>query len=48
LYFDKELFTKRNNEYGQKIVLKWASLSPLLAEIEKEIFRNRGVSLERK
>lgn len=22
LYFDKELFTKRNNEYGQKIVLK--------------------------
>lgn len=48
LYFDKELFTKRNNEYGQKIVLKGDNLSPLLAEIEKEIFRNRGVSLERK
>ncbi|HBB27254.1 TPA: hypothetical protein DCZ36_02005 [Candidatus Gracilibacteria bacterium] len=48
LYFDKELFTKRNNEYGQKIVLKGSNLSPLLTEIEKEIFRNRGVSLERK
>jgi len=48
LYFDKELFTKRNNEYGQKIVLKGGNLSPLLETIEKEIFRNRGVSLERK
>lgn len=48
LYFDKELFTKRNNEYGQKIVLKGTNLSPLLTEIEKEIFRNRGVSMERK
>ena len=48
LYFDRELFIKRNNEFGQKIVLKWENLSPLLMEIEKEIFRNRGVSLERK
>jgi primosomal protein N' (replication factor Y) len=48
LYFDKELFTKRNNEFGQKIVLKWDDLSPLLKEVEKEIFRNHGVSLERK
>lgn len=48
LYFDRELFTKRNNEYGQKIVLKGWNLSPLLETIEKEIFRNRGVSLERK
>ncbi len=48
LYFDRELFTKRNNEYGQKIVLKWDNLSPLLASIEKEIFRNRWVSIERK
>ncbi len=48
LYFDRDLFTKRNNEYGQKIVLKGSDLSPLLETIEKEIFRNRGVSLERK
>lgn len=48
LYFDRELFTKRNNEYGQKIVLKGEDLGPLLTEIEKEIFRNHGVSLERK
>ncbi|MDD5376846.1 MAG: hypothetical protein PHH16_01890 [Candidatus Gracilibacteria bacterium] len=48
LYFDKELFMKRNNEYGQKIVLKGSDLSPLLKTIGKEIFRNRGVSMERK
>ncbi|EKD30058.1 MAG: hypothetical protein ACD_78C00169G0003 [uncultured bacterium (gcode 4)] len=48
LYFDREIFTKRNNEYGQKIVLKWLNLSPLLATIAKELFRNRWVSLERK
>ena len=48
LYYDKELFTKRNNEYGQKIVLKWKNLTSLLETISKEIFRNRGVSIERK
>lgn len=48
LYFDRELFTKRNNEYGQKIVLKGRDLSPLLETIEKEVFRNHGVSMERK
>ncbi|MDD2917086.1 MAG: hypothetical protein PHH70_04555 [Candidatus Gracilibacteria bacterium] len=48
LYFDRELFTKRNNEYGQKIVLKGENLSPLLSTVKKEIFRNRGVSMERK
>lgn len=48
LYFDRELFIKRDNEYGQKIVLKGDDLSPLLASIEKEIFRNHGVSMERK
>lgn len=46
IYFDKDLFAKKANEFYQKIIIKWDNLEDFLSCIKNEIFRNREISVE--
>lgn len=46
IFYDKDLFIKRNSEFHQKIVVKWDNLEEFLSCVKLEIFRNREVSME--
>lgn len=44
--FDKKLFTKKNWEFYQKIIIRWPDLQSFLEPVKLEIIRNREIELE--
>ncbi|MDD2486822.1 MAG: hypothetical protein PHS92_00420 [Candidatus Gracilibacteria bacterium] len=46
IFYDKELFMKRNNEFHQKIVVKGDNLKEFLSCVKYEVFRNKEINLE--